>query len=137
MEESKKGTLRALLVEDNEINAEIAMMQLRSFGFDVEWVSNGARAVECFGDSALNHFAIIIMDLMMPVMDGVEATGIIRGLDREDAKNVPIIATTANAYPEDQKILMDKGVNLIITKPYSKDDLYEAVTKLTEGSENS
>lgn len=119
-----------LLVEDNEINAEIARMQLTSMGFEVDWVLNGARAVENFGESEIGRYSLVIMDIMMPVMDGLEATRIIRKLDREDAKNIPIIAITANAFPEDKEASFQNGVTSFITKPYGKKQLEEVIGNL-------
>ncbi len=120
----------ALLVEDNEINAEIAMLQLKNMGFEVEWVANGARAVENFGSSENYHYSLVIMDIMMPVMDGLEATCIIRKLGREDAATVPIVAITANAFPEDKKASFENGVTCFITKPYSRKQLQEVIESL-------
>lgn len=119
-----------LLVEDNEINAEIAMMQLKDMGFSVEWVANGARAVENFGESAEGYYSLVIMDIMMPVMDGLEATRIIRKLSRKDAQTVPIIAITANAFPEDKEASFENGVTSFITKPYGKKQLQEVIEGL-------
>lgn len=121
---------KALLVEDNEINAEIARMQLIAMGFDVDWVANGARAVENFGSSEEGFYSLVVMDLMMPVMDGIEATRIIRHLGRKDAETVPIIAITANAFPEDREQSIKNGVTCFITKPYSRKQLKEAVDSL-------
>lgn len=129
---SENGTLlkTALLVEDNEINAEIAMLQLKTMGFEVDWVLNGARAVENFGQSEEGFYKLVIMDIMMPVMDGLEATRIIRRLDREDAKKVPILAITANAFPEDKEASFENGVTSFITKPYSKAELQQTIESL-------
>lgn len=120
----------ALLVEDNEINAEIATLQLKSMGFEVDWVSNGARAVENFGQSEESFYSLVVMDIMMPVMDGLEATRIIRRLDRADAKVVPIVAITANAFPEDKEASFENGVTGFITKPYSRQQLQEMIESL-------
>lgn len=119
-----------LLVEDNEINAEIAMMQLKDMGFTVEWVANGARAVENFGESVEGYYSLVIMDIMMPVMDGLEATRIIRKLSRKDAQTVPIIAITANAFPEDKEASFENGVTSFITKPYGRKQLQEVIESL-------
>ena len=129
---NENGNLKkiALLVEDNEINAEIAMMQLKSMGFEIDWVLNGARAVENFGQSEEGFYSLVVMDIMMPVMDGLEATRIIRRLDREDAKSVPIVAITANAFPEDKEASFENGVTSFITKPYSKAQLQETIESL-------
>ncbi len=123
---------RVLLVEDNEINAEIAKQQLLDMGFEVEWVSNGARAVEVFGESELDYYDLVIMDLMMPVMDGIEATKIIRRLEREDAATIPIIAVTANSYSEDEQTSVSSGITRFITKPYNRDILYDTIKGLSE-----
>jgi len=120
----------ALLVEDNEINAEIAMLQLRDMGFEVDWVANGARAVENYGNSSEGQYSLVIMDIMMPVMDGLEATKIIRKLGRPDAETVPIVAITANAFPEDKAASYENGVTSFITKPYSRKQLQEVITNL-------
>jgi len=122
---------KALLVEDNEINAEIAKLQLSTFGYDVDWVENGAMAVENFKASAEGHYRLIIMDLMMPVMDGIEATSTIRNLEREDAKLVPIIAVTATAFSEDREQAINNGVTCFVTKPYNKQTLKEVIDGLT------
>lgn len=129
---NENGSLKkvALLVEDNEINGEIAKMQLDSMGYDVDWVSNGARAVENFGQSEEGFYSLVIMDIMMPVMDGLEATRIIRKLDRDDAKIIPIIAITANAFPEDKEASFQNGVTRFITKPYGKKQLEEVILSL-------
>ena len=129
---NENGSLKkvALLVEDNEINGEIAKMQLDSMGYDVDWVSTGARAVENFGQSEEGFYSLVIMDIMMPVMDGLEATRIIRKLDRDDAKNIPIIAITANAFPEDKEASFQNGVTRFITKPYGKRQLEEVILSL-------
>lgn len=131
--ETPKDMGTVLLVEDNEINAEIAMLQLKDFGFKVEWVANGARAVERFGESSEDFFSLIVMDIMMPVMDGLEATRIIRKLEREDAKTVPIIAITANAFPEDKAASFENGVTSFLTKPYGKKQLFETITNIMPG----
>ena len=120
----------ALLVEDNEINAEIAAMQIKELGFEVEWVANGARAVERFGENPAGYYSLVIMDIMMPVMDGLEATRIIRRLDKDDAATVPIVAITANAFPEDKEASFENGVTAFITKPYSKRQLHEVINNL-------
>ncbi len=108
---------RALLVEDNELNQEIAEYILTELGIDVTLAVNGQEAVELFKNSAPGTFHIIFMDVMMPVMDGHEATREIRSLKRPDGTKIPIIAMTANAFAEDVKAAMDAGMNEHITKP--------------------
>ena len=91
-----------LLAEDNELNMEIAEFVLQNEGADVTKAWDGQEAVELFRNSEPGEFDVILMDIMMPVMNGYEATKMIRSLDREDAKEVPIIAMTANAFTEDR-----------------------------------
>ena len=104
-EEKHKASIRGLhilLVEDNELNMEIAEFMLQNEGAYVTKAWNGQEAVEIFEKSKPNEFDVILMDIMMPVMDGYEATKMIRSLDREDAKKISIIAMTANAFTEDR-----------------------------------
>lgn len=126
----------ALLVEDNEINAEIAKLQLSSMGYSVDWVDNGAKAVENFSTSEEGYYKLVIMDLMMPVMDGIEATSAIRHLEREDATTVPIIAVTATAFSEDREQAINNGVTCFVTKPYSKQGLREIIESLSADEDN-
>ena len=100
-EESIRG-MHILLAEDNELNMEIAEFMLQNEGADVTKAWNGQEAVEVFKKSEPGEFDVILMDIMMPVMNGYEATKMIRSLDREDAKAIPIIAMTANAFTEDR-----------------------------------
>ena len=123
---------QALLVEDNEINAEIAMLVLQDMGFKVDWVSNGAEAVENFGISETGYYSLVIMDIMMPVMDGLEATKLIRRLDRDDAKSVPIVAITANAFPEDKEASYQNGVTTFVAKPYGRQQLQQVIETLLQ-----
>ena len=123
---------QALLVEDNEINAEIARLVLQDMGFKVDWVSNGAEAVENFGISETGYYSLVIMDIMMPVMDGLEATKLIRRLDRDDAKSVPIVAITANAFPEDKEASYQNGVTTFVTKPYGRQQLQQVIETLLQ-----
>lgn len=108
---------QVLLVEDNELNQEIAQYMLAENGVEVTTASNGQEAVEKFLKAEPNFYQIIFMDVMMPVMNGYEATKTIRKLDRPDAAEIPIIAMTANAFAEDVKAAMDAGMNEHITKP--------------------
>ena len=123
--------VRILLVEDNELNAEIAEFILTENGAEVvETVNNGLEAVQCFEASAPGTYDVILMDVMMPVMDGLEATKAIRMLEREDAKKIPIIAMTANAFEEDRKACLEAGMNEHIGKPIDIPRLKRAITKL-------
>lgn len=108
---------KILAVEDNRLNAEILVFLLEDMGADVTWVENGELAVSAFEKSGSGEYACILMDVMMPVMDGYAASRKIRQMDRPDAKTIPIIALTANAFPEDIKRSMDAGMNAHITKP--------------------
>ena len=119
-----------MLVEDNELNAEIAEFMLTENGAEVETVNNGLEAVQCFEASAPGTYDVILMDVMMPVMDGLEATKAIRMLEREDAKKIPIIAMTANAFEEDRKACLEAGMNEHIGKPIDIPQLKRVITKL-------
>ncbi len=112
---------RAMLVEDNEINMEIATVLLGSMGLEIVGVTNGKEAVDLFAESEPYTFDFIFMDMMMPVMDGLEATRRIRALPNEDAKTVSIIAMTANAFAEDRKACLDAGMNDHVGKPINSD----------------
>ena len=130
-ERSIKG-LHILLAEDNELNMEIAEFVLQNGGADVTKAWNGQEAVELFRKSAYGEFDAILMDIMMPVMNGYEATKMIRSLDREDAKEVPIIAMTANAFTEDRLKAKEAGMNEHIVKPVDVDLLIKVIHKLVE-----
>lgn len=109
--------LKLLLVEDNELNAEIAQILLEDAGAKITVVRDGRQAVEKFRDNAAGTFDAILMDIMMPVMNGYEATKAIRSLDRPDAKCIPIIAMTANAFAEDAQKCIAAGMNAHLAKP--------------------
>ena len=115
-EVSIKG-LHILLAEDNELNMEIAEFMLQNEGADVVKAWNGREAVEIFRKSEPGEFDVILMDIMMPVMNGYEATKMIRSLEREDAKTIPIIAMTANAFTEDRLKAKEAGMDEHIAKP--------------------
>ena len=128
-EKSIKG-LHILLAEDNELNMEIAEFMLQNEGADVIKAWNGQEAVELFRKSEPGEFDVILMDIMMPVMNGYEATKIIRSLDREDAKEVPIIAMTANAFTEDRIRAKEAGMDEHIAKPVDTELLVKIIHKL-------
>ena len=109
--------LRFLAAEDNEINGEILAELLEIEGASCEIVENGLLAVERFRQSAQGEFDAILMDVQMPVMNGHDATRAIRALEREDAKHIPIVAMTANAFAEDEKAALDAGMNAHVAKP--------------------
>ena len=130
-EKSIKG-LHILLAEDNELNMEIAEFVLQNVGADVTKAWNGQEVVELFRKSEQGGFDIILMDIMMPVMNGYEATKMIRSLDREDAKTIPIIAMTANAFTEDRLKAKEAGMNEHIVKPLDVELLIKVIHKLVE-----
>ena len=117
----------ALLVEDNELNMEIARILLQDEGMNIIEAKNGKEAVEIFKGSIPNTFDFIFMDIMMPVMDGLEATKQIRKLERFDAKKIPIIAMTANAFDEDRKECINAGMNEHIGKPIDIGELKKII----------
>jgi CheY-like chemotaxis protein/anti-sigma regulatory factor (Ser/Thr protein kinase) len=120
---------RVLLVEDNELNAEIATEILQMTGIEVEQARNGAEAVDRFMEIPDDYYDIVLMDIQMPVMNGYEATRAIRALDRAYAKAVPIIAMTANAFAEDVHAAKSAGMNAHISKPLDLDVLARILTK--------
>ncbi len=130
-EKSIKG-LHILLAEDNELNMEIAEFMLQNEGADVTKAWNGQEAVEIFRKSKPGEFDVILMDIMMPVMNGYEATKLIRSLDREDARMIPIIAMTANAFTEDRLRAKEAGMDEHIPKPVDVKLLLKVIYKLTE-----
>ena len=117
MEEYDISGAQVLLVEDNELNMEIAETFLKDAGVIVTKAYNGQQAAYLFEKSSVGKFDVILMDVMMPVMNGYEATRKIRQLDRPDARTVPIIAMTANAFVEDIKESEDAGMNEHMSKP--------------------
>ena len=128
-EKTIKG-LHILLAEDNELNMEIAEFMFQNEGTEVTKAWNGQEAVELFEKSRPGEFDVILMDIMMPVMNGYEATKMIRSLDREDAKVIPIIAMTANAFTEDRLRAKEAGMNEHIAKPVDANLLVKIIHKL-------
>ena len=124
-----------LLVEDNELNMEIAEFILQKEGASVTKAWNGQEAVEIFKKSRPDEFDVILMDIMMPVMNGYEAAKMIRTLDRDDAKTVPIIAMTANAFTEDRLRSKESGMNEHIAKPINAKVLVKVISELMENKE--
>lgn len=121
--------MHVLLAEDNKLNMEIAQFFLDTAGITSKCVLNGKEAVEAFEDSAVHEYDAVLMDIMMPFMNGMEATQKIRTLEREDAGTVPIIAMTANAFVEDKKQAMAAGMTDYITKPLQMDLLLRLLAK--------
>ncbi len=123
---------RVLLVEDNELNMEISEFVLHAEGVEVTKAWNGKEAVDTFAESPAGTFDAIIMDVMMPVMNGYEATATIRVMDRADAKTIPIIAMTANAFTEDRIKARNAGMSAHISKPLEVSVLFETLQRLTQ-----
>ena len=131
--EKQEASIRGmhiLLAEDNELNMEIAEFMLQNEGAVVTKAWNGQEAVELFEKSRSGKFDVILMDIMMPVMNGYEATKRIRSLDREDAKEVPIIAMTANAFTEDRIRAKEAGMDEHVAKPVDGELLVKVIHKL-------
>lgn len=122
--------IRVLLAEDLPINAEIMMMILSMKKIEVERAENGKIAVEMFKNHEVGYYNAILMDMRMPEMDGLEATRVIRAMEREDAKKIPIIALTANAFDEDVQRSMQAGLNAHLSKPVEPEFLFETLIKL-------
>jgi signal transduction histidine kinase/CheY-like chemotaxis protein len=118
---------KILLVEDNEINAEIAAEILENAGAEVAVAQNGRIAVDVCAKSAESYFDLILMDIMMPDMDGLTATRAIRSMERTDMQTIPVIAMTANAFAEDRKSAMEAGMNGYLTKPIDAETLVREI----------
>jgi CheY-like chemotaxis protein len=127
--ENTLNGLSVLLVEDNAMNMEIAEFILEELGMKTTKAWNGQEAVDIFSKSKAGTFDIILMDMMMPVMNGEEATRTIRKLDRPDAKTIPIVAATANAFAEDIEAALSAGMNDHLAKPIDIEPLKKMITK--------
>ena len=121
--------IHVLLVEDNEINMEIAEFLLRKEGAQVIRAWNGKEALECFEASAPGDISVILMDLVMPVMDGFQSAKAIRSLEREDASKVAIIALTASDYEEDAQKCRQAGMDEHLPKPLDAGNLIRVIQK--------
>jgi signal transduction histidine kinase/ActR/RegA family two-component response regulator len=120
---------RLLLVDDVDLNRKIVKAMLKVTGIDVDEAEDGVEALKKFEDSPSGLYDIILMDVQMPNMDGYQASTAIRGLDREDAKKVPIVALTANAFKEDIDRALDAGMNAHVAKPVKQDKIIDVVFK--------
>ena len=130
MAEANLRGVKVLLAEDNELNAEIAMVQLEELGIQVTRAADGKEAVKIFEESSPDTFDMIFMDVMMPEMNGYEATAAIRAIkNHPDACRIPIIAMTANAFAEDVQASLDAGMNGHIAKPIVMDEVKKAITR--------
>ena len=122
--------VKVLMAEDNDLNAEIAMIQLEELGIRITRAADGKEAVRIFAENPAGTFDIILMDIMMPEMNGFEATAAIRSLpDRPDAMAIPIIAMTANAFAEDVQASLDAGMNGHLSKPIVIDEVVKAISR--------
>ncbi len=128
----KERVARILLAEDHQLNQEIITRLLKKKSYEVQCTADGAQALAAFEDSEIGCFAAIVMDIRMPVMDGLAATRAIRALERPDAKTIPIIAMSANAYDEDVKKSLEAGMNAHLSKPIEPEKLYDTLEKLIE-----
>ena len=122
--------MHVLLVEDNEVNCEIVKFILEQAGASVVTAADGKAAVDAFRTSSQGAFDCVLMDLMMPVMSGFEAARTIRGLDRADARKVPIIALSANAFEEDIAMAKDAGMNEHLAKPVDMGRMFQVMRRL-------
>ena len=123
---------KILLAEDMPVNAEIMIMVLSMRGMEVEHAPNGQEAVNAFANSPEKYFDAVLMDIRMPIMDGLKATETIRALKRPDAKTVPIIAMTANAFDEDVQRSLQAGMNAHLSKPVEPEHLFQTLAELIE-----
>jgi CheY-like chemotaxis protein len=123
---------RILIAEDMDINAQILIKILKMKGLEADRAENGQIAVDKFKEAEIWHYDAILMDMRMPVMDGLTATDTIRKLDREDAQKIPIIALTANAFAEDVERSMQAGLDAHLSKPIEPEKIYLTLEKLIE-----
>ena len=122
--------LKVLLAEDNDLNAEIAIVQLEELGIQLTRASDGDEAVRCFAENPQGTFDLILMDVMMPKLNGYEATKAIRSMqNRPDAAFIPIIAMTANAFAEDVQASLDAGMNGHLSKPIVMDEVIKTIAR--------
>ena len=136
-EEKQEGQrldgIEVLIAEDNDLNAEITMELLKMQGAVTHRVKNGALAVKRFQESRAGEFQIILMDVQMPEMNGLDATRAIRALDRPDAATIPIVAMTANTFQEDVDAAKKAGMNDFLAKPLDVARLYRVLQGLIDG----
>ena len=137
--ENKEFLMHAhvLLVEDNDMNILVARKLLESKGCEVAVARDGLEGVKTFQESEEGFYTVILMDVRMPVMDGIEATKKIRALKRADAKTIPIIAMTADAFLEDQFRTREAGMNAHLSKPIKPDLLFETLNQYSTGKVDS
>ena len=124
---------RILLAEDNELNREIAVFLLKDEGISVTEAEEGQQAVECFLKMPEGYYDAVLMDIMMPVMDGYQAARAIRGSGKKDAEMIPIIAMTANTFAEDKRKTMEAGMDAHLSKPINVPELIDTIRKFCAG----
>jgi CheY-like chemotaxis protein len=127
---NKLAGKKALLVDDVDLNRKVARAMLKMTGIAIDEAADGLAAVKKFEESAENTYDLVLMDIIMPYMDGYQASQAIRALDREDARRVPIVALTANAFQEDIEKARQSGMNTHIAKPVKMDELFKILFKL-------
>ena len=127
--------ISVLLAEDNDLNAEIAIELLKIQGADVARAKNGKEAVQLFRSQPQKTYQVILMDVLMPEMNGLEATRAIRALPRPDAASIPIVAMTANTFKEDVESAMASGMNGFVPKPIDVNYLYDALRTVLKNNE--
>ena len=125
--------VKVLLAEDNDLNAEIVTVQLESCGMTITRAADGRETYEAFMNAPAGTFDVILMDIMMPNMNGYEATRAIRAADHDDAKTIPIIAMTANAFAEDVQASLDAGMNAHIAKPLVMSEVLSVISRNLKG----
>ncbi|NLG04199.1 MAG: response regulator, partial [Clostridia bacterium] len=121
---------RILLCEDNPLNAQIATRLLKKKGIIIELAENGEIGTKMFAASAQGYYAAILMDIRMPIMNGFEATKVIRAMERADAKTIPIIAMTADAFSEDVKATKRVGMDKHLSKPIDASQMYATLAEV-------
>lgn len=126
---------RILLAEDNELNREIAAFLLKDEGISVTEAEDGQQAVECFLKMPEGYYDAVLMDIMMPVMDGYQAARAIRGSGKKDAEMIPIVAITANAFAEDKRKTMEAGMDAHLSKPLNVQELMNTIRKFCAGKQ--
>ncbi len=124
---------RVLVVEDNALNTEIARSILEDLGFQVDCVGDGKQAVQQIADTSPHTYDLVLMDIMMPVMDGLDATRAIRSMEREDCRQLPIVAMSANAFDDDMKKSIECGMNGHLAKPIKLEQMYQLLKDILGG----
>lgn len=132
---AKLAGMNILLAEDNDLNREIALFILTEAGAKVTCADDGFKVLSAFEQADAGTFDLILMDIMMPNMNGYEATRAIRSLSREDARTIPIVAMSANAFTEDKVRCREAGMDGHLTKPIDSDKLIDALSKIMAAKE--